>query len=71
MSYVLTLKINYICNCNICKHNRCKFTLYVAFDGIVFFVPGLNEEEMSFPSKLLTPEDKGIVQDFGKTHGYY
>jgi len=66
----------------ICKHNCCKFTLYVAFDGIRFFVspggsnmhchhPRLNEEEISFPSKLLTPEDKGIVQDFGKTHANY
>ena len=66
----------------ICKHNRCKFTFYVAFDGIGFFVapggsnmhchhPRLNEEEIFFPSKHLTPEDKGIVQDFGKTHASY
>ena len=43
----------------ICKHNRCKFTLHIAFDGIEFFVtpggsnmhchhPRLNEEEIYF-----------------------
>ena len=59
--------------------NRCKFRIYISFDNVVFFVksgcvpfhshhPQLNKSSIRFPSKLLSLENRQIVNDIVQTN---
>ena len=61
----------------ISKENKCKFSFYLTYDNVGFFlVPGgtcehshhprLNQEQINFPSRLLSDESKDLLQDMNE-----
>ena len=64
----------------ICKSNLCTFGFYVAFDAVGFYVmagmgntlhshhPRLQQDEITFPTRLLSNSNKTILKDLGNSH---
>ena len=63
----------------LCSENRCKFSFFVSFDEIGFFIvpggnnehihhPRLTSENINFPSRLLSKENKDLIKDINEIH---
>jgi len=64
----------------LCKENRCKFSFFVSYDNVGFFIvpgagknihihhPRLRSEHINFPSKLIGRDNRKLMEDMSNAH---